>query len=504
MLSRILGFIRDITLARLFGASVAMDAFFVAFKIPNFMRRLFAEGSFSLAFVPVLSQMKSENNREHLAQFLNHTYGCLLSVLTPFTIIGVMAAPVFVIVFAPGFIHRPEQFGQAVDMLRLTFPYLMLISLCAMAAGILQTHGRFAPSAFSPVLLNLSLIGFAILISPRLQLPVMALAWGVLVAGVLQLVWHLFFLRQIELLPRPVMNWHDPKVRSILKLMLPTLLGSSVAQINLLFDTLIASMLVTGSVSWLYYADRLMELPLGVFGVAIATIILPRLSTHHSEKNHLRFHQTIQWASRSALLVAVPAATGLVVLAEPITSTLFESRNFSSADTHMVALALSAYTLGIPAFILAKVLVPVYYARLDTRTPVIIALWCMSLNMIFNIILVGLLVWKNFPAPHMGLALASAMSAWLQVFLLIRWMNLSIKADKKAWWSFNLRLGLASLIMGLMVSGISSRVPDWSNADTAVKILWLTISIGVGIIAFGAAGMTLGLSFLKGSSQTHH
>jgi putative peptidoglycan lipid II flippase len=282
LISRVLGLLRDVVLARWFGADAAMDAFFVAFKIPNFMRRLFAEGAFSQAFVPVISEYREQRPKEEVAALVNRVAGTLGGILLTLSIVGVLASPVLVTMFAPGFYRDPVQFELAAQMLRMTFPYLLFVSLVAFAAGILNTYGRFAAASFVPVWLNVVLIGAAVLVSPLLQQPEFALAGAVFVAGVVQVLFLLPSLKRVGLLPRPTWELRDPGVRRIMKLMLPGILGSSVAQINLLLDTLIASFLVAGSVSWLYYSDRLVEFPLGIFAIALSTVILPSLSRSHA------------------------------------------------------------------------------------------------------------------------------------------------------------------------------------------------------------------------------
>jgi len=421
MLSRVLGFVRDMVIARMFGASGSTDAFFLAFRIPNLMRRMFAEGSFALAFVPVLSEYRANADRAALRDLVDHVAGTLLAVLLFITGIGVLAAPAVLAVFAPGWLldGRPE-FWLSADMLRITFPYILLISLTALAGGILNTFDRFLLPALSPVLLNLSLIGCAILLSGQLEVPIKALAWGVLLAGVLQLGLLAPALARLGLLPRPRWGWRHPGMRRIMRLMVPTMIGSSAAQVNILIDSMIATFLVSGSVSWLYYSERMLEFPLGVFGIALATVILPNLSRKHAEKSTEAFSATMDWALRLCALITLPAAAGLAVLAAPILTTLFQYNAFQASDVSMSALALVAYALGLPAFIAVKVLAPGYFARQDPKTPVRIGLLAMGANVIMNGLFVGGMVWAGFEGPHAGLALASSASAYLNAGLLYR------------------------------------------------------------------------------------
>ena len=420
LLSRLLGLARDIVIARFFSASDAADAFFVAFKIPNFLRRLFAEGAFSLAFVPVLTEYRSNCTAAQTRDLIDRVAGTLGLILLLLSVFGVAASPLLIGIFAAGFIDQPAKFDLTADMLRITFPYILLISMTAMAGGILNTWKRFSVPAFTPVLLNLSLIGCAVYLSPRLEVPITGLAWGVFVAGVAQLLFQLPFLYSEGLLPRPKWGWRHEGVQKIARLMIPALFGSSVAQINLLFDTFIASFLVSGSVAWLYYADRLLEFPLGVFGIALATVVLPNLSQAHYRAGDESFNKTLHWAIQLALVIALPATIGLFILAQPILATLFQYGAFADNDSLMSAYSLMAYSLGLPAFILIKILANGFYARQDTKTPVRIGIQAMVINMVLNVIFVLSMLQAEFVAPHVGLALATSASAYYNAFRLAR------------------------------------------------------------------------------------
>src|SRR5690554_1756113 len=355
LLSRILGMVRDMVVASYFGSSASADAFFVAFKIPNFLRRLFAEGAFAQAFVPVLSSYRQQRDITEVRRLINAVAGSLGLVLLAITLIATAGSPVLTAIFAPGFTNDPVKFGLASDMLRITFPYLLLISLTAFAGAILNSYDRFAVPAFTPVLLNLAMIGAAIFLAPLMSEPVMALAWGVFIAGALQLFFQLPFLMRLGLMPRPKVDYRHEGVSRILKLMMPALFGVSVSQINLLLDTVLASFLQTGSVSWLYYSDRLSELPLGVFGIAIATVILPSLSRKHAAASEDQFAATLDWAVRAVLLIGLPAAVALALLAEPLIATLFHYGEVTDRDVAMSAQSLRAYSAGLLAFMLIKV-----------------------------------------------------------------------------------------------------------------------------------------------------
>jgi putative peptidoglycan lipid II flippase len=495
ILSRILGFLRDVVFARLFGASGETDAFFLAFKIPNFMRRLFGEGSFSLAFVPVLSELAEAGDRRALKDFIDHVAGTLLAVLLVITAIGVLAAPAVLAVFAPGWAleGRPE-FDLSAQMLRITFPYILFISLTALAAGILNTFERFLVPALTPVLLNLSLIAAALGLAGRLDIPVMALAWGVLAAGVIQLLFQWPALARLGLVPRPRWGWRHSGVRRVLKLMVPTLIGSSAAQVNLLIDSVIATFLVTGSVSWLYYSDRLLEFPLGVFGVALATVILPNLSRKHAAQSAGAFSDTLDWALRLATLITLPAAVGLAVLAQPIISTLFQYGQFQSDDVVMASLSLAAYAAGLPAFIAIKVLAPGYYARQDTSTPVRFSLISMGANVLLNLAFVGSLLGIGFAGPHAGLAAASAASGWLNAVLLYRGLRRAGVYEPASGWP---RLAIATVsgvvVMGALLLWLDPGLAAWSRAEAWARALHLTMLIGSGALCYATVVLAAGL-----------
>lgn len=495
ILSRILGFVRDVVLARMFGASGETDAFFLAFRIPNFMRRLFAEGSFSLAFVPVLSEYKANGDREALRDLIDHVTGTLAAILLVLTAIGIFAAPLVLSIFAPGWLadDRPE-FAMSTDMLRITFPYIMLISLTALAGGIMNTFERFLIPALTPVLLNISLIAAALLLAERLEVPVFALAWGVLAAGFAQLLLQIPALMRLGLMPRPRWGWHHSGVRRIMKLMIPTLFGSSVAQVNLLFDSIIATFLVTGSVSWLYYSDRLLEFPLGVLGIALATVILPSLSQKHAKASTNEFSATLDWALRLALIITVPAAVGLAILAEPILITLFQYDAFQPDDVHMSALSLIAYSVGLPAFITVKVLAPGYYARQDTKTPVKIAIAAMVSNMVLNLVFVGLLLHNKFEGPHAGLALASSAAAYLNAGLLYRGLRKrKVYVPEKGWFRLWVAVILACVTMGALLLFMTHDTASWLQADATLRIKNLTLTISFGILIYLFVTMVSGI-----------
>lgn len=487
LLSRVLGMVRDMVLANYFGSGSAADAFFVAFKIPNFLRRLFAEGAFAQAFVPVLSEYREKRTFADVKQLVDRTAGMLGLILTALTALGVVMSPYLIMLFAPGFHNEPAKMQLAGELLRITFPYLLLISLTAFCGAILNSYGRFAVPAFTPVLLNLSMIGATVFLTPYFTEPVMALAWGVFIAGVAQLLFQMPFLWKMRLLPRPRVAASDPGVKRIMILMAPALFGVSVSQINLLLDTVLASFLQTGSVSWLYYADRLSELPLGAFGIAIGTVILPALSRHHATDKPDEFSQTVDWALRMVLLVGVPAALALAVLAEPLIATLFFYGAMTATDVKQAAGALQAYSLGVLTFMLIKVLAPGFFARQDLKTPVRIAIICMVVNMGLNL----LLIW---PLQHVGLALATSLSSMLNAGLLL-WglQRAGVYKPATGWLVFSVRLLAACAAMLALVMWLNAPSSEWFAWDWQRRVWEVSLLVCGGMLVFAAVLFVSGI-----------
>lgn len=507
LVSRVLGFVRDVVLARAFGAGPMMDAFIVAFKIPNFLRRLFAEGSFSLAFVPVLNEYRERGDEAALKSLIDATAGSLMAVLLLVTGLGMLAAPWVVALFAPGFVGQPEQQALASEMLRITFPYLMLVALTALAAGILNTLGRFALPALTPALLNVAMIAGALLFAAYFEPPIKALAWAVLVAGALQLLALLPSLARHGVLPRPWPDFKHPGVKRILTLMGPTLFGSSVAQINLLIDTLIASLLLAGSISWLYYADRLMEFPLGLFGVALSTVIMPTLSRLHARDDQQGFKATMDWALLAAMVVGVPAAVGLASLAPAVVISLFQYGQFGATDAAMTARALAVYCLGLPAFMLIKILSPGFFSRQDVKTPVKIAVVALVVNMALNVLLViAFVAWlaggdfsagllptlAAYPGAHVALALASSLTAWLNAGLLW-WKLAEVGLAPRLPVRQALTVMLAALTMGLSVWWVVPASDALLAASVWGRLGHLVTAIALGLVIYAAVLALLGL-----------
>ncbi|MBF0470691.1 MAG: murein biosynthesis integral membrane protein MurJ [Gammaproteobacteria bacterium] len=485
LISRLLGFSRDLVFANIFGAGAATDAFFVAFKIPNFLRRLFAEGAFSQAFIPVLAEERQKLGDAGVRRLVAATVGTLGVILLIITLLAVVGAEGLIYLFAPGFHGEAEKFTLATEMLRITFPYLFFISLTALAAAILNSYGRFAIPALTPIWLNLVLIGAALGFTAHFQPPIMALAWGVLVAGVVQLLFQLPSLYGLGLLPRPRWGWRDSGVRKILRLMLPAIFGSSVAQINLLLDTVIASFLISGSVSWLYYSDRLVEFPLGLFGIALATVILPALSRHHAAADPETYSATLDWGLRWVMVTGVPAAIGLALLATPILTTLFQYGAFAADDVAMSSLSLMAYAFGLPAFMLVKVLAPGFYARQDTRTPVRFGVIAMVANMGLNLLFVLTIIAAGWQGAHAGLALATVCSASLNAFLLYRHLRREgILILGEGWRLFLLRLLVGNVAMAATILYLDHGAGFWLEASLMQRGTQLLLEITAAAAAY--------------------
>jgi putative peptidoglycan lipid II flippase len=473
-ISRVLGFVRDSIVARVFGAGIATDAFFVAFRLPNLLRRLFAEGAFSQAFVPILAEYKNKRGDAETRLLVDHVSGVLALALFAVSVIGVLAAPAIIYVTAPGFAASPDKYQMAVQMLRITFPYILFISLTAFAGGILNTYSRFSVPAFTPVLLNVSFIAFALWAAPYFDPPVLALAWAVLVGGILQLALQVPFLARLKMLPRFRAKFSDPGVRRVLRQMGPAVFGVSIGQVSLVINTIFASFLVTGSVSWLYYADRLMEFPAGMLGVALGTILLPSLSKHYATSSTEAYSRLLDWGLRITLMLAVPAAVALALLAVPLIATLFQYGAFSATDALATRDAVVAYSAGLVGLILVKVLAPGFYARQDIRTPVRIAIITLVATQVANVILI-------WPLRHAGLALATSLGACLNagmLFTLLR--RRGIYQPQAGWTRFACKLALAVGVMAATLWFTSGVAADWLAASGAARVLRLS-----GLVALG-------------------
>ncbi|SNR64750.1 putative peptidoglycan lipid II flippase [Methylobacillus rhizosphaerae] len=477
LLSRVLGFVRDTLIARVFGAGMYTDAFFVAFKIPNLLRRLFAEGAFSQAFVPVLAEYKNRRGHEATHDLVSKVATLLGLVLMLVTLVGILAASAIVYVSAPGWARsEPQTFMLTVDMLRIIFPYIFLISLVALAGGVLNTYSKFSVPAFTPVWLNIAFICAALFFAPYFDPPIMVLAWAVFAGGLLQLGFQLPFLRRIGMLPRLRLDFQDEGVWRILKLMGPAVFGVSIAQLSLLINTIFASFLESGSVSWLYYADRLMEFPTGLLGVALGTILLPSLSKSVADQAESEYSSLLDWGLRLTLLLALPAAVALAVLAVPLVTSLFHYGAFTEHDVWMTQQALVAYSLGLLGLILVKVLAPAFYARQNIKTPVKIAVATLLATQLMNLVFVGIF-------QHAGLALAIGLGACINASLLYYQLRRrGIYQPQAGWARFIAQVAVALLLMSVALWFAAGSSEHWLQSG-----LWIKLAHLCGLVALGGA-----------------
>jgi len=475
MVSRVLGYVRDFFIARAFGAGLLTDAFFVAFRIPNLLRRLFAEGAFSQAFVPILAEYKNRSTPQETRSLIDAIGTILFLALVAAAAVGVVLAPLIVYVTAPGFVDEPEKFAVTVQLLRITFPYIVFISLVALSAGILNTWNRFAVPAITPALLNVAFIIGAAFFAGHFEPPILVLAWAVFAGGVLQLAFQVPFLLKMKLLPRWRLDFSHPGVRRVLLLMAPAAFGVSVSQVSLVLNQIFASFLPTGSVSWLYYADRLMELPAGVLGVAVGTILLPSLSKYHANANLAEYSRLLDWGLRITVLLAVPAAVALAVMALPLIAMLFQYGRFTVEDAWMTRQALVAYSLGLVGMILVKILAPGFYARQNVRTPVKIGLVTLAATQLMNLALVG-------PLRHAGLALAIGLGACLNAGLLYFYLRKSeIFVPQPGWPLFILKVLASVFFMAIVLFTTMGEPAWWLQAG------WLKVPGVLGLVLIGTA-----------------
>ena len=476
MVSRVLGFVRDFLIARIFGAGLLTDAFFVAFKIPNLLRRLFAEGAFSQAFVPILGEYKNRTGAEDTKTLIDSIATVLFLALVVAAALGMAAAPIIVYVTAPGFAAEPEKFALTVQMLRITFPYIVFISLVALSAGILNTWNKFSVPAVTPTLLNVAFIVGALFFADWFDPPVVVLAWAVFIGGALQLAYQVPFLARLGLLPRWRLDLSHPGLHRVLLLMLPAAFGVSVGQISILLNQIFASYLQTGSISWLYYADRLMELPAGVLGVAVGTILLPSLSKYHATANQAEYSRLLDWGMRITVLLAVPAAVALAVLALPLVTMLFQYGRFTEDDAWMTRQALVAYSVGLLGLILVKILAPGFYARQNVATPVKIGIVTLVATQLMNLAFVG-------PLRHAGLALAIGLGACLNAGLLyLQLRRNSIYMPQPGWPIFVLKVLASVFFMAIVLFTTMGESVWWLQAPWYRKVPAV-----LGLVALGAA-----------------
>lgn len=486
LVSRILAFARDVLIARVFGAGMATDAFFVAFKLPNLLRRLFAEGAFSQAFVPIFGEYRNRRGHEETKLLVDHVATMLAIILFVVTLIGIIAAPILVYISAPGFVKDAEKFELTVQLLRFTSPYIFFISLVAVAAAILNTYNKFWVPAFAPVLLNICFIGGALWLAPYCNPPIMALAWSVFVAGIVQLAFQVPFLKKIDLLPSFRFNWKDEGMRRVLRQMGPAIFGVSIAQISLIINTIFASFLVAGSVSWLYYADRLMEFPAGVLGAALGTILLPSLSKCHASKDTVEYSRLLDWGLRLTFMLAVPSALALGMIAVPLLSTFFQRGAFLANDVLMTSHALVGYSVGLIGMILVKILAPGFYARQDIKTPVKIGIVTLIATQAMNALFIG---WF----AHAGLALSIGLGACLNSAILFYFLRKNgIYHPEPGWAMYFTKVGLAVTALAIVLWFGMGTTESWLAGSGWSRIGRLTALVTGGVFVYFAVLATLG------------
>ncbi|MES2554301.1 MAG: murein biosynthesis integral membrane protein MurJ [Pseudomonadota bacterium] len=486
-LSRILGFVRDTLIARVFGAGMYTDAFFVAFKIPNLLRRISAEGAFSQAFVPILAEYKNQRSHDQTHALINHVATLLGLFLVALTIIGMLAAPWVVQVSAPGFAVDKAKFDLTVDLLRITFPYIFFISLVSLAGGVLNTYGNFSIPAFTPVWLNVAFIVAVLFVAPYFDNSIRVLAWAVFAGGILQLLYQIPYLLKLGLVPRIRLDLQDEGVWRIIKLMGPAVFGVSIAQISLLINTIFASFLAPGSVSWLYYADRLMEFPTGILGVALGTILLPSLSKSFADKADGEYSKLLDWGLRLTFMLALPASVALAVLATPLVTGLFHYGAFKADDVEMTRQALMAYSLGLLGLILVKVLAPAFYSRQNIKTPVKIALFTLAATQLMNLLFISHL-------QHAGLALAIGLGACINAGLLYFYLRkANVYKPQPGWTWFMLKLAVAVIAMGVALHFAAGNDALWLEYTLVPKLVRLGGLLVLGSGVYFAALLLMGI-----------
>lgn len=499
LISRVLGLVRDIVVANLLGAGLVADVFLFANRIPNFLRRLFAEGAFSKAFVPVLAEYNADNDPNKTREFIAKVSGTLGGLVTIVTLIAMIGSPVVAALFGTGWFidwlndgSDAHKYEQASLLLKITFPYLWFITFVALAGAVLNTVGKFGVMAFSPVLLNVAMIAMALWGAPYFDSPDTALAWGVFLGGLLQFLFQIPFLKKEGLLVKPKWAWHDEGVKKVRNLMIPALFGVSVTQINLLINQVIASFLITGSISWLYYADRFIEFPLGLFGIAISTVILPALSRIAKQKDltddlrSQQFTQTMDWGVRMVLLLGIPAMIGIAILAEPLMMTMFMRGKFTLADVIASSQALFVMCFGLISYMMISILANGFYANQNTKTPVKIGIIATISNICFGVLAI--------PFGYLGLAMASALSAFVNMSLLYRGLaqgNVYRVSRKTA--LFALKLLIGGAVMGAAVSYYSPDLHGWQALSLWGRIHWLSWLIVLAAISYFGTLIALGI-----------
>ncbi|BBI01266.1 uncharacterized membrane protein [Buchnera aphidicola (Nipponaphis monzeni)] len=467
-ISRLLGFIRDCLIAQLFGASLVTDAFFMAFKIPNFLRRIFAEGAFTQVFLPILVEYKKRKGCKYTKEFISNILGLMILILIVLNGIGMIIAPTIISIIAPGFVNNLEKFNLSVSLLRIIFPYIFFISLVSLASSVLNTWNYFLVPAFSPILLNISIITTLVFFSPFFYAPIFSLAWGVFIGGVLQLLYQVFYLNKVKILIFPCINFQDTRLWYFINKLIPVIIGISACQISSIINTIFSSLVISGSISWIYYADRIMEFPSGILGISLSTVLLPALSKISSKSLQHNYSKLLDWGIRFCLIFSVPSTVFLSILSKPIIIVLFQYGNFSINDTNMTQKALFAYSIGLIAILLVKVLSSAFYSKKDIKTPMKISLYVILITQLFNILLI-------YFFQYLGLALSISLAAWVNVFFLFYYLyKKNMFCPEPGWIKFFWNLFIATLVMVLIILGLLKIMPDWSIGCMTYRILRLT------------------------------
>ena len=488
LLSRIAGLVRDIFTTTLLGASIFHDIFVVVLKIPNIFRKFFAEGAFSQAFIPIYSEYLDKEDDQASQDFLNSLFGVLLSALFIFTILSLLFAPIFILIFAPGFYFDMPKQELAVSLLRIMFPYLALISLVAFAAGIQNSHNKFSIPAATPLIFNLSLIGAAWFVAPKIEMPVMALAWGVLLAGFLQLLFQIAPLASIKKIPVPRLDFKNSGLKKFFVLIFPAILAGGIAQINLLVDTVFASLLETGSPTWLYVSDRLIQFPMGIFAIAIGTVLLPGLSRSYAQKNTQAFRLQLENSFKLVFFLAIPSVIGLAIFATPLLATIFQRGAFLWLDVEKSSLSLMGFAFGLPFFMAMKVLVPAFFSRQNTKTPMIIAFISLLLNVVLNYLLAF-----QFQYGHLGLAIASSISAFVSVIVL----SIILKTEGLISFGhmfnlFSVKVFISSLALILFLVFFNTHF-NFELFNQSERLSHLSIAVAVSMLVYFGMSYFLGI-----------
>ena len=488
LISRIFGVLRDIATTYILGAGVAHDVFVVMLKIPNLFRRLVAEGAFSQAFIPVFTEYKNNQSREELKKLIDLTFTAISSLVLFLCVVFMIFAPIVVFIFAPGFYFDPLKKSLAIEILRITFPYLFFMSLVAFFGSILNSFSLFSIPAATPIAFNLSLIIGAIFFTDYFELPVLAIAWGVFIAGLIQFLINIIPILKLKLLPKFKFDFNHPGLKKISILMLPGMLSGGIIQINILIDTIFASLLKTGSPTWLYLSDRLIQLPLGIFAIAAATVILPALSNATAVKNDLEFNEKFNWALKFIFIVGIPSSVGLYFLSLEIISILFLRGEFSTSDALMTSYSLKAFCFGLIAFMAIKILNVGFFARQDPKTPMYVAL----ISLILNVILNWLFAFQ-FGYGHVGLAIGSVIAAVVSFFILIFiLMRRSILILEEKSMIFLLKIIASSLGLLALLIGFQTLIPNFLDFSLLIQIFNLLLIIFLGAFVY------FGLMFIFG------